>query len=234
MANHFLSSATATTLRNDGSLSRSPYWAAALFAVTIFGFYGTLLPFGVLGVVGFAGAGMAWALLMGLMAQRLMRRAAWHTRLANASVFVSIMVIGLMAGAGYMYIAMMLGAVDEPSMTYAVLSALMQPAVPFYIALNSLLELIVMLLVIFSNWHVDRRRRVYSLAGVGLYLVMRIWTYLVYAEMRLEVSTYTLSAADVAWFKQTLATDYRPVLELFVLACFVLAAFSPVHGAKSG
>src|SRR5690606_9101597 len=132
--------------------------------------------------------------LVGLAAQPLMRRATWHKRLANASVFVSIMAVGPMAGAGYMYIAMMLAAVAEPSMTYAGLSALMQPAVPFYIVLNSLLELLVMLLVVFSNWHVDRKRRMYSLIGVGLYLVMRIWTYLVYAEMRLEISTHTLSA----------------------------------------
>ncbi len=228
MAN-FLSSTMAASLRNDGNPMRAPYWLAALFAMVIFGSYGTLLPFGLPGVVGLAGAGLVWAFLVGLAAQPLMRRATWHKRLANASVFVSIMAVGPMAGAGYMYIAMMLAAVDELSMTYAGLSALMQPAVPFYIVLNSLLELLVMLLVVFSNWHVDRKRRMYSLIGVGLYLVMRIWTYLVYAEMRLEISTHTLSAADVAWFKQTLATDYRPALLLLILACFILAAFTPVR-----
>ncbi|MCC6167846.1 MAG: hypothetical protein IT329_11515 [Caldilineaceae bacterium] len=232
MAN-YLSSATAAPLSERGGDARAPYLVAALFAMTIFGFYGALLPFGFLGIVGGAAAGLLWAFLVGLAAQRLMRRTTWHARLANASVFVSILAVGLMAGAGAMYIAMMLAAVDEPSMTYAVLSALMQPAVPFYIVLNSLLELLVMLLVVFSNWQAGRKRRLYSLAGVGLYLVMRIWTYLVYAEMRLEISTHTLSAADVAWFKQTLAADYRPGLVLLILACFVLAAFAPVTRGES-
>jgi hypothetical protein len=31
---------------------------------------------------------------------------------------------------------------------------------------------------------------------------MRIWTYLVFAETRLEISQHPLSQADVEWFKQ--------------------------------
>lgn len=131
-----------------------------------------------------------------------------------------------------MYIFILNAAVEEPSTTYAILSALMQPAVPYYIVINSLLELFIMLLVIFFNWDVDRQRRIFSLTGVGLYLVMRIWTYLVYAETRLDISTQTLSAADVEWFRRTLATDYRPVLELVAQGFFILAALVPVGAAR--
>jgi hypothetical protein len=207
---------------------------AVPFAMILFGFYGTLLPFGFLGIVGFAVAGLLWALVLGFIAHRLMHQSGWHQWLANASVFVSIMAVGLLAGAGFMYIFMMSEAVGERSTTYAVLSALMQPAVPYYIVINSLLELFVMLSVVYFNWDADRKRRLYSLVGVGLYLVMRIWTYIVYAETRLDISTHSLSAADVEWFQRTLATDFRPMLVLIIQAFFVLAAFVPVRLPAAG
>jgi hypothetical protein len=217
-------------LRNKGRFS--PYIAAVPFAVIIFGFYGTFLPFGLLGIAGFAVVGLLWGLFLGLIANRLMRREVWRDRLANATILVSIIATGLLAGGGFMYTFMMFAAVEEPSTTYAILSALMQPAVPYYVVINSLLELFVMLFVVFFNWRVDGKRRTFSLTGVGLYLVMRIWTYLVYAETRLAISTQALSMADVEWFRRTLATDYRPVLELVTQAFFILAALVPAHSIR--
>lgn len=220
----------AVHVSNQGRFS--PYFVAIPFAMTIFGCYGAFLPYGILGIVGFAGIGLIWALCVGFVAHRLMRRERWHEWLANAPIFLSIIAIGLLAGAGIMYISMMNAAVGEPSTTYAVLGALMQPAVPYYIVTNSLLELFIMLLVVFFNWHADRKRVLYCLIGVALYLVMRVWTYLVYAETRLDIATHTLSPADVEWFKQTLTTDYRPALVLITQAFFILAAFVPVHSMR--
>lgn len=71
------------------------------------------------------------------------------------------------------------------------------------------------------------KRRTFILIGVVLYFVIRVWTYLVYAETRLEISEQALTAADVEWFKRTLATDYRVVLELISQGFFILAAFVP-------
>lgn len=102
--------------------SRAPYWITAIFAMPIFGFYGAFLPFGLPGIVGFAGIGLLWALLVGVVAHWLMRRTRRQSWPANAPVFVSIMAIGLLAGAGYMYIMMMHAAVKESSTTYATLS----------------------------------------------------------------------------------------------------------------
>ena len=209
-----------------------PYIFAVPFAMIIFGFFGTFLPFGLLGIAGFAVVGLLWALFLGFIANRLMRREIWRDRLANATILVSIIAIGLLAGGGFMYTFMMFAAVEEPSTTYAILSALMQPAVPYYVVINSLLEMFIMLFVVFFNWNVDGKRRIFSLTGVGLYLVMRIWTYLVYAETRLDISTHTLSAADMEWFRRTLATDYRPVLELVTQAFFILAALVPVRSIR--
>jgi hypothetical protein len=62
---------------------------------------------------------------------------------------------------------------------------------------------------------------------------MRIWTYLVFAEMRLEITQQTLSPADVEWFKQTLATDFRVVLNMISFVCFTLAAFLPFNANRN-
>ena len=47
------------------------------------------------------------------------------------------------------------------------------------------------------------------LVGVTVYFAMRVWTYHVFAEARLDIARHTLSQADVEWFKQTLATENR-------------------------
>jgi hypothetical protein len=130
-------------------------------------------------------------------------------------------------GGGFIYIFMMNAALDEPSTTYAVLSALMRPAVPYYIVLNSLMELFIIPFIVFFNWDRNPKRRTYVTIGVILFLVMRVWTYLVFAATRLEISERALLPADVEWFKQTLATDYRVILILLTQAFFILAAFIP-------
>ena len=210
------------------SLGRiGPYLVAVPFLTVIFGFYGTLLPFGVLGRFGMALVGLLWALVLGFVAGRLARREAWRAPLANAPLLLGIVATGLMIGGGVMYGAMMEAALGEPSTTYAVLSALMQPAVPYFIILNTTMELLLVPLLVFWNWDTGPKRKALVLIGVIAYLAMRIWTYLVFAEMRLGLSQQTLSAADVAWFEQTLATDFRIVLNVLTFACFLLAAFAP-------
>lgn len=128
-----------------------------------------------------------------------------------------------------MYLSMMSEALNEPSTTQAVLSALMQPAVPFFIILNTLMELLVISLIVFWNWDTSLNRRTLILIGVLVYFVHRIWTQLVYAEPRLEITLRPLSEADIEWFKQTLTTDYRVVLNSIIYVCFLLAAFIPVR-----
>jgi len=202
-----------------------PYLAAVPFLMIIFGCYGRILPFGPLGILGMALVGLLWALALGFVASWLERREAWRAHLANAPLLLGIVATGLMIGGGVMYGSMMREALGEPSLTYAVLSALMQPAVPFYIVLNTTMELLLVPLLVFWNWDTSPRRKTLVVVGVIAYLVMRVWTYLVFAETRLDLSQHTLSAADVAWFEQTLATDFRIVLNLTTFTCFLLAAF---------
>jgi hypothetical protein len=129
-----------------------PYTVAVPFQAVLFAFYGRLfLPWGGVATVAGALVGVLWALLLGRLASWLMRREAWHDLLANAPIMLGIVATGLMAGGGFTHAAMMGEVLREPSLTYAVLSALMQPAVPYFIALNSAMELVLVSWIIFGN-----------------------------------------------------------------------------------
>jgi hypothetical protein len=207
--------------RDNGS-----YVVVAVTLATIGAFYGkAFLPFGVISAVLGAAAGLLWAMLIGFIARRLMRQARATRLLADTPVALAVIALGLMTGAGLMYGWMMAAALAESSATYALLSALMWPAVPFYIALNSAMELLIVALLVLWNWQINRRRRTLVLVAVAAYFVMRVWTYLVFAEIRLDIALRPLTASDVEWFKQTLAMDFRIALNLIAFVCLVLAAF---------
>ncbi len=206
-----------------------PYTVVAAFQAVIFGLYAkTLSPFGAIGILLAALIGAFWALLLGVVAEHLARRPDWRRTLANAPLSLGITAMALMIGGGAMYIGMMREALAEPSTTYAVLAALMQPAVPFYIILNSAMELFLVALILFWNWRAGDTRRALVLFAAVAYLLMRVWTYLVYAEARLDLSQSPLSPEDVAWFESTLAADFRIVLNVITYVCLLLAAFRPV------
>jgi len=109
---------------------------------------------------------------------------------------------------------------------------LMQPTVPYYIVVNTLMEALIIPLVVFLNWDVPKRSALILIA-VFAYFVMRVWTYITYGEMRLEISTHPLSTADVEWFKATLKNDYRGVLNIIMQVAFMLAAFVPARRVQA-
>jgi hypothetical protein len=75
------------------------YLVVVPFTIIVFAFsYGILLPFGPLGVIGFAFVGVLWALFLGFITKRLMRREVWGRLLANAPVFLGIIATGLPYG----------------------------------------------------------------------------------------------------------------------------------------
>jgi hypothetical protein len=140
-------------------------------------------------------------------------------------LFCCIIDSGILAGSGFLYVLVFGSALREPSLTNAVLSAMMRPTVPYYIALNSVMEVLFVPLVLFLNWDIAPARRWVVAAAAAVYVLQRAWTYIVYAERRLATGTAPLSQEDVAWFRQTLATDYRTVLNLVVMVLFAAAAF---------
>jgi hypothetical protein len=125
-----------------------------------------------------------------------------------------------------MYGFVMNAAMLEPSTTRAALSALMQPSIPYFIAVNTLLEALVVPLVLYLNWHIPKRRSL-ILVAVLVYFTMRVQSYLSFVPMRLEIAQHDLSSAEVGWFKRSLVRDYRGILNIVTHVSFILAAFVP-------
>lgn len=203
----------------------SPYLVAVPLVTLTFALYGAVARQGARGYVGGAAAGFLWSLLAGLVAGRLGRDPSLALLAADASLFGCVVALGLLAGSGVLYVLLFRSVLGEASTTYSVLSALMRPTVPFYIAVNSAVEVLLLPLVLFLNWDAGPHRRWIVTAAAAIYVAQRAWTYLVYAGQRLAAGTSPLSEADVAWYRRTLAADYRFAMSAAAFALFSAAAF---------
>jgi hypothetical protein len=204
-----------------------PYAIAVPVTTITFSLASLALKLGALGIVGGALVGFGWSMLLGLVLGKLQRYERWRSHLANAPVLVAIVATGLLVGGGYMYGFVMSAALSEPSTTKATLSALMQPSVPYFIAINTLLEAFIVPLVIYLNWQIPKRRTLIVVA-VLVYFAMRVYSYLTFVPMRLEIAQHAISSQEVSWFKRSLAADYRGVLNILTHVFFILTAFVPV------
>lgn len=125
-----------------------------------------------------------------------------------------------------MYDLLFSAALNEPSTTPQVLSALMQPTIPYYIIANTSMEALVVPALLYVGWRAGKRRTIIVAAAL-LYYVLRIWTYLVWAEARVDLAAGPLSAQDIDRFKELMATDLRDILLVPMFALFIIAAFVP-------
>jgi F0F1-type ATP synthase membrane subunit c/vacuolar-type H+-ATPase subunit K len=201
----------------------SPY-AVAVPATSVVAALGTTgLGLGTAGIVGGAVLGFAWSIVLGRAVERSTRQPRWNRRLTNGFVFIGIVGSGAMLGGGVMYLLLMKAAAAAPD---AVLSAMMQPAIPFFMLLNTPLEVMVVPGAIFANWRNGTRRRLLLVAALAFY-ALRIWSYLAYVPSRVEIASRALSPEDIEWFHRSLAVDYRPLLVAIVLVAFTATAFVP-------
>ncbi|MGH3915529.1 MAG: hypothetical protein ACRDTC_19295 [Pseudonocardiaceae bacterium] len=209
-----------------------PYMVAIPFTVIVYALSLRSTGLGAVGVPIGAAVGLGWALLLGFIAARVGRHQGWNAKVEDALVFVGVIATAFLLCGGIMASLLIGGALNEPSTTYETLSALMFPTLPYFIISNSLMELFVIPAIVFFGWR-SGTRRILLLWSVAAYFAMRVWTYLVYAENRIETATGALSAEDVQWYKDTLAVDYRPVLIAVMLILLLLAAFLPARSWAS-
>jgi hypothetical protein len=173
------------------------------------------------------GAGWGAAIgLLGLWVQRRARLGAWLE-----DGFVSLAAIGFaFAGCGgLMAILMLNGTMDSPSLTGQTLQSTFMPSIPYYVVVNSILELLIIPMMI----AVGRRpgaRRVPILAAAGLYFLMRVWTYLAFVPNRLGLaeSDHTAQALTAAERRQAaddlMLDDPRWILLLAMFGILMVAA----------
>jgi hypothetical protein len=128
------------------------------------------------------GAGWGAALgLLGLWIRNKARLGAW---LEDGFVCLGAAGFAFAGCGGLMAILMLNGTMDSSSLTGETLESTFMPSIPYYVVVNSILELLIVPFVIVLSWR-PGLRRVLVLAATGLYFLMRVWTYLAFVPNRL-------------------------------------------------
>lgn len=171
--------------------------------------------------------GAGWALLIAVAAHRVSRSPALSARIEAALVALGCVTMALVGFGGAIGLLMLDAALDSSSVTGETIVTMFLPSIPIAIAANVPTELVVIpgLLIL-------GRRRILVGTAAALYLVHRVWTYLVFAPDRLDFaaasrSTAVLTEAEREQFAAALHIgDPRWILNLALFAIFLLAAFS--------
>jgi hypothetical protein len=173
--------------------------------------------------------GAGWGAALGVLGLWIRSRARLGAWLEDG--FVSLGAIGFaFAGCGgLMAILMLNGALDSSSLTGETLERTFMPSIPYYIVVNSILELVIIPIGIVLSWR-PGVRRVLVLAAAGLYFLMRVWTYLAFVPSRLSwaESDHTTQALTAAERRQAaddlMLDDPRWILLLVMFGFLVIAA----------
>jgi hypothetical protein len=174
-------------------------------------------------------AGVAWGVLLSWAASRLRTPPALGAWLEDALVYFGTVGFAFAGCGGLMAILLLNGALDSSSVTGETLERTFLPAIPYYIIVNSILEILVIPAVMAFSWR-PGPRRVLILAGAALYFAMRVWTYLAFVPARLgwadeDHAAQVLTAVERRQAAQDLMlNDPRWALLLAMMAIFLIAA----------
>lgn len=182
-------------------------------------------------------AGAGWGVGLGLFATWLRgRRPVLTDWLEDGFVYLGTVGFAFAGCGGLMAILLLNGALDSASLTGETLESTFLPSIPYYIAVNSLLELLIIPGVLFLGWRAGKRRILIVTAAV-MYFLMRVWTYLAFVPARLgwAESEHTTQALTTAERRQAssdlMLNDPRWMLILAMFAIFLLAAYLPASSS---
>nr|MDT0659875.1 hypothetical protein [Micromonospora sp. DSM 115978] len=171
-----------------------------------------------------------WALVIGSVAIWIRSRETLSAWVEDGLVALGATAMALFAFGGAVGLMMMSLALDSSSITGETMVRMFLPSIPIAIAANVPTELVIFPLLLILAWR-NGPRRVLIVGAAGLYLVHRIWSYLVFVSDRLdfaaaERSTTPMTDAEREQFAAGLhLDDPRWILNLAVFAVFLLAAF---------
>lgn len=177
-------------------------------------------------------AGGGWGILVGIAATWLRSKpkaAAW---VEDSLVFVGTVALAFAACGGVMALLMLNGALSSSSLTGETLEAMFVPMIPYYIAANAPLEMVIMPALLVLGWRAGKRR-VLIVAGAALYFGLRLWTYIAFVPARLGFaeSGHTTDPMTAAERHQAYldlkVDDPRWILVLAILSIFIVAAAFP-------
>ncbi|MFG1816670.1 hypothetical protein ACGFIF_23140 [Kribbella sp. NPDC049174] len=199
----------------------TPYFLVVPFSALITGLFnlGEFLPWPLAILLG-----ATWGFLVGLVARRIR-----HRRAEDAMIAIGAAGFAFAGCGGLMAILLLKGALDSTSLTGDALEQMFLPSIPYYIAVNSILEILVIPLILYVGWR-PGRRRILIVAAAALYFAMRVWTYIAFVPARLgwadsEHSTQPLSPAErTQAFDDLMLNDPRWILLLVMFGLLLLAA----------
>jgi hypothetical protein len=174
-------------------------------------------------------AGAAWGAVIGWLGLWIQTRrpaaAAW---LEDGFVYLGAVGFAFAGCGGLMAILLLNGTLASASVTGETLEQTFLPSIPYYIVVNSILEVLIIPGVIALGWR-PGPRRILILATAAAYFAMRVWTYVTFVPARLgwadaDHSTQVLTeterrqAAD-----DLLLNDPRWIPLLVMFAVFLVA-----------
>jgi hypothetical protein len=207
----------------------TPSALTVLFTATITGLFNLSDVFPVPVAVA---AGAGWGVVVALGATWLNSKplaAAW---VEDSLVFVGIFALAFAGCGGVMALLMLNGALDSSSLTGETLESTFLPMIPYYIAANAPLELVIMPALLCLGWRPGKRRAL-IMTGVAMYFALRVWTYLAYRPARLGFAESDRTGAPMTAAERHQAyldlkvDDPRWILVLTILAVFIAAASFP-------
>lgn len=208
------------------AISKTPFFLAVPFATVITGLF-NLSDFVPVPVA--IAIGAVWGTAVGLIANRVGKNALPRAWFEDALVYLGTVCFAFAGCGGLMAILLLKGAIGSTSLTGEALERTFLPSIPYYIAVNSVLEVLVIPAILYFAWR-PGRRRILIVATAAAYFVMRVWTYLAFVPARLgwadsDHSAQSLSAAERNQAAKDLMLDdprWIPLLVMF--AVFLLAA----------
>ena len=177
-------------------------------------------------------AGAAWGTAVGLAVTWLRSKPTAAAWVEDSLVFVGTIAVALAGCGGVMALLVLNGALGSSSLTGETLESMFLPMIPYYIAANAPLELLIIPGLLVLGWRAGKRR-ILIVVATALYFALRVWTYLAYRPARLGFAESGHTAAPMTTAERHQAyldlkvDDPRWILLLVILAVFLAAASFP-------
>jgi hypothetical protein len=182
---------------------------------------------------------LGWSLLLGFIALRLARSESRRAALANGSMFLVTLAMGLMAGGGLPYQLLLSAGLSTPSTTFTMIHPpFSDTSNVFIITMNSLMEWLLIPAALFCNWHIPKRRTLIVIAAAAFY-VMRVWSYIYFVPNIFEFGALPpdgpFSAEVVERFRMWVNLNWIRIAfqEVLTYLLFLLAAFVPASATST-
>jgi len=170
---------------------------------------------------------------LGFITMRVARSESRKAALANGSVFLVTLAMGVMAGGGLPYQLLLSAGLSTPSTTFTMIHPpFSDTSNVFIITMNSLMEWLLIPAALFLNWHIPKRRTLIVIAAAAFY-AMRVWSYIYFVPNIFEFGALPpdgpFSAEVVERFRMWVNLNWLRIAlqEVLTYLLFLLAAFVP-------